>query len=113
MFNTERYEIMFTADKSDSFNLKTLKNGWNTAAQVVYGKAGIFVNGQFIEREIVYKNSMPSVIAYGVLSTRNPMIDTDETLYFEALREVVNNVKVILNYPFISLSQLQVNAIIM
>ncbi len=113
MFDTERYEIMFNAEKSVDFDLNTVVNSWVAAAEAVHAKTDIYVNAQFVEKMIAYNESNLSERVVAATATRNPTVINDKELFFDALLEVINNTKLILDNPYTSLTRLPAEVIIM
>ncbi len=90
MFNTEKYEVLFTGVDSMKFNLSEVSHNWRLAAYKVYRELGLYIGALFAEAMVVCDdpNNFERTIVAALI--RNPISEPNADHFYGVLQQVVN-----------------------
>lgn len=109
---TERYAASFFGLDAENYTAETIANIWEVTADKIYEESNIYVSGSIYAGHSVTpetKGNIPGNIMFSVVSTRSPVVTESEAEYWNAYKEVTEQVRGRLGNPYMTLTKEEID----
>jgi len=105
---TERYATSFFGLDAENYTAETIANIWEVTADKIYEESNIYVSGSIYAGHSVTPETQGDIsgsVMFSVVSTRSPVEIESETEYWNAYKEVTEQVRGRLGNPYMTITK--------